>query len=68
MPPARARGRFGRVDLPALTGVLAALAAATYEQLRTALRKKVDKPPAFAGKVVYDGRMNVMRALAYVGP
>jgi subtilisin family serine protease len=41
---------------------------ATYEQLRTALRKKVDKPPALAGKVVYDGRLNVVRALAYIEP
>jgi thermitase len=41
---------------------------ATYEQLRTALRKKVDKPPALAGKVVYDGRLNITRALEYIGP
>ena len=41
---------------------------ATYEELRTALRKKVDKPPALAGKVVYDGRVNVTRALDYIGP
>ena len=41
---------------------------ATYEELRTALRKKVDKPPAFAGKVVYDGRLNLTRALEYIDP
>jgi hypothetical protein len=38
---------------------------ATYEQLRTALRKKVDKPAGLDGKVVYDGRLNVRRALSY---
>jgi hypothetical protein len=28
----------------------------------------VDKPPAFAGNVVYDGRLNVTRALEYIKP
>jgi thermitase len=41
---------------------------ASYEDIRAALRKKVDKPPALSGKVVYDGRLNVARALASIGP
>jgi subtilisin family serine protease len=41
---------------------------ATYEEIRAALRKKVDKPPALNGKVVYDGRLNVTRALAAIEP
>lgn len=32
---------------------------ATYGDLRYAIRHKVDKPPALAGKVAYDGRLNV---------
>lgn len=39
---------------------------AGYADLRTALRQKVDKPAALKGKVVYDGRLNIRRALAYV--
>ena len=39
---------------------------ATYSELRTALREQVDKPPALAGKVLYDGRLNVQLALAQV--
>ncbi|HEY6780724.1 MAG TPA: S8 family peptidase, partial [Thermoleophilaceae bacterium] len=31
---------------------------ATYSDLRYAIRHKVDKPPAFKGKVAYDGRLN----------
>jgi thermitase len=39
---------------------------ATYGQLRKAIRQKVDKPPALAGKVAYDGRLNVQKALAAI--
>ncbi len=39
---------------------------ATYGQLRKALREKVDKPPALQGKVVYNGRLNVQKALAAI--
>jgi thermitase len=41
---------------------------ATYAELRNVLRKKVDKPEALAGKVVYDGRLNVRKALAAIEP
>ena len=41
---------------------------AEYDELRNVLRKKVDKPPALAGKVVYDGRLNVARALNSIAP
>jgi len=40
--------------------------SATYGDLRYAIRHKVDKPPAFAGKVAYDGRLNVQKALAAI--
>ena len=40
---------------------------ATYGQLRKALREKVDKPPALQGKVVYNGRLNVQKALSAIG-
>ncbi len=39
---------------------------ATYSDLRYALRHKVDKPIALNGKVVYDGRLNVQKALAAI--
>ena len=39
---------------------------ATYGELRKAIRQKVDKPPALAGKVAYDGRLNVQKALAAI--
>ena len=39
---------------------------ATYGDLRYAIRHKVDKPPALAGKVAYDGRLNVQQALAAI--
>ena len=39
---------------------------ATYGNLRYAIRHKVDKPPALAGKVAYDGRLNVQKALASI--
>jgi thermitase len=39
---------------------------ATYGQLRKAIRQKVDKPPALNGKVAYDGRLNVQKALAAI--
>jgi subtilisin family serine protease len=39
---------------------------ATYGQLRKAIREKVDKPPALNGKVVYNGRLNVQKALAAI--
>lgn len=39
---------------------------ATFSQLRTALRKEVDKPSALKGKVVYDGRLNLQKALQYI--
>ena len=37
-----------------------------YADLRNILRKKVDKPPALEGKVLYDGRLNLRRALAAI--
>ena len=37
-----------------------------YADLRNILRKKVDKPAALEGKVVYDGRLNLRRALAAI--
>jgi hypothetical protein len=40
---------------------------AIYGHLRYAIRHKVDTPPAFAGKVAYDGRLNAERALAAIG-
>jgi subtilisin family serine protease len=40
---------------------------ATYGNLRYAIRHKVDKPPALAGKVAYDGRLNAQKALAAIG-
>jgi thermitase len=39
---------------------------ATYGNLRYAIRHKVDKPPALNGKVAYDGRLNVQKALAAI--
>ena len=39
---------------------------ATYGNLRYAIRHKVDKPPALTGKVAYDGRLNVQKALAAI--
>jgi subtilisin family serine protease len=55
---------------PYVSGAAALLKAAnsdaTYTDLRTALRKKVDKPSALDGKVVYDGRLNVQKALDYI--
>ncbi len=41
---------------------------AEYDEIRNVLRKKVDKPPALAGKVVYDGRLNVRKALSAIEP
>ncbi|HYJ00353.1 MAG TPA: S8 family peptidase [Thermoleophilaceae bacterium] len=40
---------------------------ASYGDIRYAIRHKVDKPPAFEGKVAYDGRMNAQKALAAIG-
>ena len=37
-----------------------------YSDWRKALRKKVDKPGALEGRVLYDGRLNIRRALAYI--
>jgi thermitase len=37
-----------------------------YSDWRKALRKKVDKPDALEGSVLYDGRLNLRRALAYI--
>jgi subtilisin family serine protease len=55
---------------PYVAGAAALLKAvnsdATYSDLRTALRKKVDKPSALNGKVVYDGRLNIQKALDYI--
>jgi len=55
---------------PYVSGAAALLKAAnsdaTYTDLRTALRKKVDKPSALDGTVVYDGRLNVQKALDYI--
>jgi subtilisin family serine protease len=39
---------------------------ATYGDLRYAIRHKVDTPPALAGKVAYNGRLNVQKALAAI--
>jgi subtilisin family serine protease len=39
---------------------------ATYGELRKAIRQKVDKPPALNGKVAYNGRLNVQKALAAI--
>jgi thermitase len=39
---------------------------ATYGELRKAIRQKVDTPPALAGKVAYNGRLNVQKALAAI--
>ncbi|MBI4897847.1 MAG: S8 family serine peptidase [Actinobacteria bacterium] len=39
---------------------------ATYSDLKTAIRRKVDKPPAFKDKVVYDGRANLKSAIDYI--
>jgi hypothetical protein len=36
---------------------------ATPGDLRKAVRKKVDKPPALKNKVAYDGRVNANKAL-----
>ena len=38
----------------------------TFSQLRTALRKEVDKPSALQGEVVYDGRLSREKALRYI--
>ncbi|MDP9133729.1 MAG: S8 family serine peptidase [Actinomycetota bacterium] len=35
----------------------------TYGDLRYAIRRKVDTPPALKGKVAYDGRLNAFKAL-----
>ena len=60
------RGR----DRPPDRVMLAARAGGRFRRvdMRTALHKKVDKAPAPAGKVVLDGRLNVTRALEYIGP
>ncbi len=39
---------------------------ASYSALRKAVRYKVDKPSAFADKVVYDGRANLKKAIDYI--
>jgi subtilisin family serine protease len=39
---------------------------ATYSELKTGLRQKVDKPSGLKGKVVYDGRADLKRALDYI--
>ena len=56
---------------PYVAGVAAMLrkqeSGATYGELRKAVRSKVDKPPAFANKVVSDGRLNADRALGAIG-
>ena len=50
-----------------MAGVLRARnSSATYSELRTGLRQKVDKPAAFKDKVLYDGRANLVRALDYI--
>ncbi len=55
---------------PYVAGVAAILrkqeSDATYSDLRYAIRHKVDKPPAFNGKVAYDGRLNAEKALAAI--
>ncbi len=55
---------------PYVAGVAALLkkqeSDASYSDLRYAIRHKVDKPPALAGKVAYDGRLNAEKALAAI--
>ena len=55
---------------PLVAGIAGLLRAenpdATYSELKTALRQKVDKPSAFKNKVVYDGRANLKKALDYI--
>jgi thermitase len=55
---------------PYVAGAAALLKAenskATYSDLRTALRKKVDTPSGLKGKVVFNGRLNVQKALDYI--
>ena len=40
---------------------------ATYGDLRYAIRHKVDTPPALNGKVAFNGRLNLQKALAAIG-
>jgi thermitase len=50
-----------------LAGLLRKQASnATPNNLRTAIRKKVDKPPDLKNKVAYDGRVNARKALAAI--
>ena len=65
-------GKYGEKSGTSMAAPLVAGAAAllrqadskaTYSELRTALRERVDKPPDLAGKVVYGGRLNVQLAL-----
>jgi len=50
-----------------LAGLLRKQASnATPNDLRTAIRKKVDKPPALENKVAYDGRLNAQKAMAAI--
>jgi subtilisin family serine protease len=55
---------------PAVAGAAAILkkqnSDTDYSDWRKALRKKVDKPGALEGRVLYDGRLNIRRALAYI--
>jgi thermitase len=55
---------------PYAAGVAAMLrkqeSEASYGDLRYAIRHKVDKPSALAGKVAYDGRLNAQKALAAI--
>ena len=55
---------------PLVAGAAALLrkadSSASYSELRSALREHGDRPPALNGKVVYDGRLNVERALAVI--
>lgn len=55
---------------PYVAGVAALLRKqepnATYGDLRYAIRHKVDTPPALAGKVAYNGRLNADKAIAAI--
>ena len=39
---------------------------ASYKDVKTGLRQKVDKPSALKNKVLYDGRANLKKALDYI--
>jgi len=48
------------------SNILAVAASTDTDTLASFSRHEVDKPPALAGKVAYDGRLNVQKALAAI--